>query len=133
MGRKPTPIFPVIDLKATGKNINRLRKEHGMSAQDLQHYLGLDSKQAVYRWFSGTGLPTIDNFYAMSALFHVPIEKIIVQAQYRLEIVEFKQGAKPGEQLLFCKLYYFGRRDLYIPITLQLPVLLEALGHSTEM
>ena len=42
--------FPVIDLKATGANIVRLRKECGLSVKDLQDYFGFECPQAIYKW-----------------------------------------------------------------------------------
>ena len=42
-----TKQFPVIDPIATGKNIIRLRVEHGMSVRDLQAYFGFEEPQAI--------------------------------------------------------------------------------------
>ncbi len=71
-------IFPNIDMEATGKNIRRLRKQHGYSVRDLQQVLSLGTPQAVYKWQHGTTLPSIDNLVVLSWLFGVAIEDIIV-------------------------------------------------------
>ena len=39
--------FPVIDLRATGANILRLRKERGLTVRDLQAYFGFEAPQAI--------------------------------------------------------------------------------------
>lgn len=70
--------FPIIDLKATGANITRLRKETGLSVRDLQAYFGFDSPQAIYKWQWGDSLPTIDNLYALSKLLNKSMEEILV-------------------------------------------------------
>ena len=60
--------FPVIDVRATGQNIQRLRKARGLTVRDIQSYFGFDEPQAIYKWQSGRSLPTVDNLYALSAL-----------------------------------------------------------------
>lgn len=44
---KKYPPYPVIDMKATGQNLRRLRSERGYSVKDLQTYLGMEYPQAV--------------------------------------------------------------------------------------
>ena len=68
-----TKQFPVIDPIATGKNIIRLRVERGMSVRDLQAYFGFEEPQAIYKWQQGKSLPSVDNLYALGALFEVPM------------------------------------------------------------
>ncbi len=70
--------YPTIDLKATGKNIVRLRKEKNFSVRDLQEYFGFESPQAIYKWQWGESLPTVDNLYALSILFNVSMNSILV-------------------------------------------------------
>lgn len=70
--------FPVIDLQATGANILRLRKARGLSVRDLQRYFGFEEPQAIYKWQKGKCLPAVDNLYALSLLFNVPINDILV-------------------------------------------------------
>ena len=78
-------IFPTIDLKATGENIIRLRKENGYSVRELQRYFGFEEPQAIYKWQQGKCLPSVDNLYALSRLFGVSMNEILVQAsQLRL-------------------------------------------------
>ena len=71
--------YPTIDLAATGAHIRQLRLEQGYSVQDLQTYLGLEHPQAIYHWQHGRNLPSVDNLYALSKLWGVPMDKIIVE------------------------------------------------------
>ena len=71
-------IFPNIDAAATGKNIYRLRKQCGYTVRELQHRLNLGTAQAVYKWQTGTTLPSIDNLIALAWLFGVTIEQLLV-------------------------------------------------------
>ena len=70
--------FPVINMKATGANIQQLRKRSGLSVTDLQEYFGFDAPQAIYKWQRGETLPSTDNLLALGYLLEVPIEKILV-------------------------------------------------------
>jgi len=70
--------YPVIDVVATGENIVRLRRQHGVSVSELQRFLGFEAPQAIYKWQQGKCLPSTDNLYALSYFLEVPIEKILV-------------------------------------------------------
>ncbi len=69
--------IPVIDVEKTGQNIKRIMLSKGMTVKDLQQFLDLGSPQGIYHWFEGKNLPTIDNLYALSDLFHVPMDFLI--------------------------------------------------------
>ena len=70
-------MFPTINKKETGINLRRIMNRCGLSAKDVQEYLGLGCVQSVYRWIDGINMPTIDNLYALSALFQVSIDSIV--------------------------------------------------------
>lgn len=70
-------MYPVIDKKETGINIRRHMKKNNISVKCLQKYLGIGSVQSIYHWLKGISLPTLDNLYALSELFQVPIDDII--------------------------------------------------------
>lgn len=88
-----TKQFPVIDPIATGKNIIRLRVERGMSVRDLQAYFGFEEPQAIYKWQQGKSLPSVDNLYALGALFEVPMEDILVSRTSQLNLIICEQQA----------------------------------------
>ena len=73
--------IPTVDLEATGKNIEKLRKEAGLSVKDLQNLFGFGTPQAIYKWQHGTALPTVDNLVLLSAIFKVSIDEILVVEQ----------------------------------------------------
>lgn len=97
-----TKQFPVIDPIATGKNIIRLRVERGMSVRDLQAYFGFEEPQAIYKWQQGKSLPSVDNLYALGALFEVPMEDILVSRTSKLNLMICEQQA---ESLLLASIY----------------------------
>ena len=76
--KKFPDLVPMVDMDATGKRIKELREQAGLTVLDLQELLGLASPQAVYKWQRGAGLPGIENLFALSYLFEVLVEDIIV-------------------------------------------------------
>jgi len=79
--------FPVIDMAATGKNIQRLRKARGLSVSDVQRYFGFEAPQAVYKWQKGQSLPSVDNLFALSVLLEVPLDELLVREEPRFQIL----------------------------------------------
>ena len=70
--------YPVIDMQATGTNIKKLRKRNEYSVANLQEYFGFEYPNAIYKWQKGESLPTVDNLLALSVLFHVSMNEILV-------------------------------------------------------
>lgn len=70
-------MYPIINSVKTGNKIRKLMIDNGLTPKDIQSYLSLTCIQTVYRWLNGVSLPSIDNLYALSALFHTPIDDII--------------------------------------------------------
>ena len=70
--------IPVIDMPATGRNINLLRKRAGLTVKNLQDILGFNTPQAIYKWFNGTTMPTIDNLVILAAVLGVATDDLII-------------------------------------------------------
>ncbi len=70
--------LPVIDMRRTGQNIGRLRKQAGLSVKDLQDIFGFATPQAIYKWQQGAALPTIDNLVVLAAVLQVRVDDILV-------------------------------------------------------
>ena len=70
--------MPVIDMRRTGQNIGRLRKQAGLSVRDLQDIFGFATPQAIYKWQQGAALPTIDNLVVLAAVLQVRVDDILV-------------------------------------------------------
>lgn len=68
----------IIDMELTGANIKRLMNEKGYSISLIIRELHLSSPQAVYSWFKGYTIPSIDNFVILSKILDVPIDELIV-------------------------------------------------------
>ena len=69
--------YPVIDMLQTGQNIKRIMQAKGLSVKDVQNFLGFSTPQGIYHWFDGKTMPTLDNMYALSELFRMPVDAIM--------------------------------------------------------
>lgn len=70
---------PTIDTVNTGKRIDDLRKNAGLSVKDIQSVLGLGSTQAIYKWLSGKSLPTVDNLVILASILNVRLDDLIIR------------------------------------------------------
>lgn len=70
-------MLPMINKRETGINLRRIMDQRGMTAKDIQKYLGLGSVQSIYHWLNGMSMPTIDNLYALSHLFQLSIDDLV--------------------------------------------------------
>ena len=70
--------LPAIDMAATGRNITRMRKQTGMTVQDLQTIFGFSTPQAIYKWQRGATMPTLDNLVVLAAVFGTTMDALIV-------------------------------------------------------
>lgn len=86
--RTDAKTLPRIDLKATGKNIRRLMEESGLTPSDIQDAMCFTSVQAIYKWFYGKNMPTLDNLVILAQMFGVTIDNIVV----------VKRGADDGRK-----------------------------------
>ena len=79
-------MFPIIDKKKTGIKLRLLMAERGLTVKDIQQYLQLGSVQSVYHWLNGLSLPTVDNLYALSHLFQVPVDDMLCGNRKRFHV-----------------------------------------------
>ena len=70
-------MLPVVNKRDTGVNLRRIMDDRGFTVKDIQHYLKLGSVQSIYHWLNGISLPTVDNLYALSYLFQVPVDDML--------------------------------------------------------
>ena len=70
--------LPTIDMVKTGEKIENLRKGKGLTVSELQDYLGFNTPQSIYKWQKGKVVPTVDYLVALSSLFEVAIDEIII-------------------------------------------------------
>lgn len=65
-----------LDVDATGKRIDELRKACGLTVRNVADSLGI-TVMSYYKWKSGKCMPTIDNLVLLAHIFGVNIDDII--------------------------------------------------------
>jgi len=75
------PFCISLDLVLTGRQIHSLMIKNGYTVKKLQELLGLACPQSVYKWIHGKTLPSVDNLYRMSKIFHVHMEDMLAETQ----------------------------------------------------
>lgn len=51
--------------------------EQNITVKQIQEYLNLSCVQGIYHWLDGTSMPTVDNLYALSELFEIPMDSLV--------------------------------------------------------
>lgn len=82
-----------------GSNIVRLRKERGMTQEQLANALGI-SYQAVSKWETANSCPDISTLPLLADLFQVSLDELFGRRTGREECPEAEKGdARPGDSL----------------------------------
>ena len=64
-------------MKTVGRNLKRLRIQHGYSVNQIKEYLRLGSVQAVYKYEEGKSFPQADALLALMELYQVGVKEIV--------------------------------------------------------
>ena len=109
-------MVPVINKKETGVNLRRIMDRCGITPKDVQQYLGLGCVQSVYRWLDGINVPTVDNLYALSELFKMPMDEILCgnRAQVSRPILLLQLEVEPciGRAPRISQMYYEKSKEI---------------------
>ena len=70
--------LPIIDMKGTGQWLRFLCKKENISVAELQKRLQISSNQAIYAWFNGKTLPSVDNLLALSRVLRMSMDDMLV-------------------------------------------------------
>ena len=75
-------------MEKTGLYLKNIMLAKGLTVKDIQTHLKLSTPQSIYHWFGGKSMPTIDNLYSLSDLFHMPVDAMLVgNRQYHYNLV----------------------------------------------
>ena len=69
--------YPVIDIDATGRNLDHLIRNSGYSVTYIADYLGA-TNSLVYRYMRGEVLPSTDRLLALSVLLGITVNDLLV-------------------------------------------------------
>lgn len=80
-----------MDVKQTGRFISELRREKGLTQDELAAKLNVTNK-AVSRWETGTGFPDVDSMMALSDFFGLSVNEILLGRRNPPPVREAGQG-----------------------------------------
>ena len=83
---KTTYLKPVLDLEATGTKIKTIMKQKGVTPRRLQLIMDFPYVQAIYNWFAGKNMPTLDNLVVLAQVLGVTMDDIVVTKMIDFEI-----------------------------------------------
>ena len=70
--------MPTINMIETGKNIKTIIKLNNIKIVQIQQILGFNTPQAIYKWYRGEAMPTIDNMVVLAATLNTTLDNLIV-------------------------------------------------------
>lgn len=70
--------IPIIDVAATGRQIQHKREQANLSVKDVQELCGFANPTAIYHWQTGTALPSLDNLIILAWAFQTSVDDLIV-------------------------------------------------------
>jgi transcriptional regulator with XRE-family HTH domain len=70
--------MPIVNMRATGAKIKEIMHQNNMHVADIQDACGFNTPQAIFKWFRGDAMPTIDNMVIIADIFGVTINDIVV-------------------------------------------------------
>lgn len=71
-----------INMEATCKKLDDLRKERNLSVKDIQDYFGFSTPQTVCKWMTGKSIPCIDNLVVLADLYQCKVDDMLVCEQF---------------------------------------------------
>lgn len=96
--------YPGIQMARTGKWLRFVCKIQNIPVKKICECLGLGCPQSVYGWFGGRTLPSLDNFYTLSQMLHMPLDELIINWDEQLPGGFCKRVGKASIRILSYRL-----------------------------
>lgn len=95
--------YPCIDAGRFGRRLREICRQRNVTARELKQVLGLGSVQAVYLWFEGKRLPSLDNLYVLGKYLNMPMEELLEERKpgRRGTSAESQRYPDSGSRFLF--------------------------------
>lgn len=71
-----------INVEATAKRLDDIRRERGLSIKDIQYHFGFSTPQGVYKWMNGTSMPNLDNLVILADLYRCKVDDMLVRMEF---------------------------------------------------
>lgn len=94
-----------------GEKIQKLRKEAGLSQEELAYQLGV-SRQAVSKWERDSGYPETEKILRMAKLFHASLDDLLGEAEAQAPDASGEPGIYVSRETAAGFLFYQNRKRL---------------------
>ena len=98
-----------------GEKIQKLRKEAGLSQEELSYQLGV-SRQAISKWERDNGYPETEKIVRMSKIFNVTLDYLLNEEGTQAPETAAEQGIYVSREMADGFLLYQKRKYLKIAI-----------------
>ena len=79
-------------MKATGRNIRRLRLKSGLTVGEICSSLGIENQVSYFKWQRGQSLPSLSHFVKLAMIFRTSIDNILA-----VRVVNTKEEEESNE------------------------------------
>lgn len=104
-----------------GEKIQKLRKESGLSQEELSYQLGV-SRQAISKWERDNGYPETEKIVRMSKIFHVTLDYLLNEEDTQTEKTFSERGIYVSREMADGFLLFQKRKVLKIAIAVGIMV-----------
>lgn len=104
-----------------GEKIQKLRKETGLSQEELSYQLGV-SRQAISKWERDNGYPETEKIVRMSKIFHVTLDYLLNEEDTRAQETSSERGIYVSREMADGFLLFQKRKALKIAIAVGIMV-----------
>ena len=104
-----------------GEKIQKLRKDAGLSQEELSDQLGV-SRQAISKWERDNGYPETEKIVRMSKIFHVTLDYLLQEADIPASEATAEQGIYVSREMADGFLLYQKRKFLKIALAVGIMV-----------
>ena len=87
----------MFDARISGEKIARLRKDRGMTQEELAEKLGVSS-QAVSKWENGNAMPEVAVLVLLSQILNCSTDSILNPSDYKIDRPNFIQMLLPYQE-----------------------------------
>lgn len=104
-----------------GEKIQKLRKEAGLSQEELAYQLDV-SRQAISKWERDNGYPETEKIVRMSKIFHVTLDYLLNEEDTQVQETKAERGLYVSREMADGFLLYQKRKYLKIAIAVGIMV-----------
>lgn len=110
-----------------GEKIQKLRKEAGLSQEELAYQLDV-SRQAISKWERDNGYPETENIIRMSKIFHVTLDYLLNEEETQTQEPKAERGMYVSREMADGFLLY--QKQKYLKVATAVGIMVGGLALS---